>query len=676
MTARLAPAPTRLRLPAACLLLALASPVAAVDWTGAGGDANWSTGANWVGGVAPASANTTVVSFGAAGTMFPSFVDAPWTINRLDLLGPLPYALSGSTITFDGTAPQLNILGGAPTIANDLAFLVTTTLTNAIDFTLTGVPSGTVGLVKAGAGRLTLANPLIYSGTTTVTAGTLRVGNGVTGPGLLPSPVVDNAALEFDLGGGSVSIGGVSGTGTVTMLSGDVVNIGAPLTQAGATTVNAGTLFSTILNNAPLVIGAAGTVQTGDSTVGSLSGSGTLFTNLNAVTVGGDNTDTTFTGTLGGTGGLTKVGAGRLTLGILGIYSGATTVNGGTLRFGNGLVGPGIVSPPIIDNAALEFDLGAGSVSIGGVSGTGTVTMLSGDVVNIGAPLTQAGATTVNGGTLFSTILNNAPLVIGAAGTVQTGDSTVGSLSGPGTLFTNLNAVTVGGDGTSTTFSGTVNGAGGITKVGAGTLTLSNASTATGTATVNGGTLLLTGTWPGPVQVNAGGTLGGTGTASGPVTVAGGGTLSPGLSPGILNTGNFALGGVLLVEIQGTTLGTQYDNVNVTGTVNLGGGTLSLTGAYVPAPGDTFTIITNDGADAVTGTFAGLAEGATVTFNGVPLTITYAGGDGNDVVLTAAAPAAAAVPIPTLSQWVLALLALVVGAAGAARLARAGGVRR
>jgi len=50
--------------------------------------------------------------------------------------------------------------------------------------------------------------------------------------------------------------------------------------------------------------------------------------------------------------------------------------------------------------------------------------------------------------------------------------------------------------------------------------------------------------------------------------------------------------------------------------------------------GDKFTIIQNDGSDAVVGTFAGLAEGATITQGGVTFTISYKGGTGHDVVLT------------------------------------------
>ena len=51
--------------------------------------------------------------------------------------------------------------------------------------------------------------------------------------------------------------------------------------------------------------------------------------------------------------------------------------------------------------------------------------------------------------------------------------------------------LTTGGDGTSTTFSGVVSGAGSLVKTGAGTFTLTNANTYTGSTTVNAGTLAL-----------------------------------------------------------------------------------------------------------------------------------------------------------------------------------------
>ena len=62
---------------------------------------------------------------------------------------------------------------------------------------------------------------------------------------------------------------------------------------------------------------------------------------------------------------------------------------------------------------------------------------------------------------------------------------------------------------------------------------------------------------------------------------------------------------------------------------------MSLLGGFDPSVGTAFTIIANDGGDAVAGTFAGLAEGATFQSGAALFSISYAGGDGNDVVLTA-----------------------------------------
>jgi hypothetical protein len=77
----------------------------------------------------------------------------------------------------------------------------------------------------------------------------------------------------------------------------------------------------------------------------------------------------------------------------------------------------------------------------------------------------------------------------------------------------------------------------------------------------------------------------------------------------------------------------------VTGTVGLGNSTLSLTSSLVLPPAAMFRIISNDGVDPVVGTFAGLPEGATVTTaRGGVFTISYQGGDGNDVVLANLTP--------------------------------------
>jgi hypothetical protein len=137
-----------------------------------------------------------------------------------------------------------------------------------------------------------------------------------------------------------------------------------------------------------------------------------------------------------------------------------------------------------------------------------------------------------------------------------------------------------------------------------------------------------------------GGTLSGSGTA-GAVTVNSFGTLSPGDGPGILSVVGdltLTLGSTYLVDLNGAAAGTQYDQTDVAGAVILGNATLSLNLGFTPAAGDAFTIIKNDGTDVVIGTFNGLAEGLTFTAEEQTFTISYAGGTGNDVVLTSVIP--------------------------------------
>ena len=74
----------------------------------------------------------------------------------------------------------------------------------------------------------------------------------------------------------------------------------------------------------------------------------------------------------------------------------------------------------------------------------------------------------------------------------------------------------------------------------------------------------------------------------------------------------------------------------VTGTVDLDDAVLSLAlpEGFTPTVGQAFTILENDDADAIVGTFGGLPEGSTIRARGVTFGVSYAGGTGNDVVLT------------------------------------------
>ncbi len=126
-----------------------------------------------------------------------------------------------------------------------------------------------------------------------------------------------------------------------------------------------------------------------------------------------------------------------------------------------------------------------------------------------------------------------------------------------------------------------------------------------------------------------------------------GGTLAPGTSPGIANIDggyNLASPGTLEIELDGTTVDAEFDQVVVIGEVDLNadtgmGGMLDVIPGFAPNIGDSFLIIDNDLTDPIVGTFKDLPEGAMFdeTFDGdiFKFQITYIGGDGNDVVLTA-----------------------------------------
>ncbi|MEI8241692.1 MAG: autotransporter-associated beta strand repeat-containing protein [bacterium] len=224
----------------------------------------------------------------------------------------------------------------------------------------------------------------------------------------------------------------------------------------------------------------------------------------------------------------------------------------------------------------------------------------------------------------------------------------IGSLSGGGTLVLSNTVLTVGGDNSSTIWNGAINQfagtTGSVVKVGSGTLTMDGWTRHIGSTTVSNGTLVANTSLPGPVTVASGATLLSSGAFAGPLTNSG--VLSAGMTNtvGTLTAGGLTMlsGATFVVNVAGTN---SFDQVSVNGPVALGAGVCSLQVVlgYAPQAGDSFAIVLNDGADAVTGAFAGLIEGARVdcgAFNGKPYrcTISYAanGGDGgaNDVVLS------------------------------------------
>ena len=160
--------------------------------------------------------------------------------------------------------------------------------------------------------------------------------------------------------------------------------------------------------------------------------------------------------------------------------------------------------------------------------------------------------------------------------------------------------------------------------------------------TAGGMITILPGSYDENITLTNGNILNGSFTTTGLLSIAAGATLSPGNSPGLITVNGLTLssGAIFAAELDGTTAGSGYDQVAVNGSVDITNAQLDLSLNFLPQTGDSFTLIDNDQSDAITGTFAGLAEGDTlivtdsVSGEDVTLQITYTGGDGNDVVLS------------------------------------------
>ncbi|AWM36357.1 Extracellular serine protease precursor [Gemmata obscuriglobus] len=592
---------------------------------------------------------------------------------------------TGASLILDGADETIGSLTGGGTVS-----LGTSTLTagDGSDTTFSGTLTGSGNLIKTGTGTFTLSGTnSSYTGTVAVDAGTLSVSAGtnlgtgaltlggsatlqVTGATSIGNAVTLNGAATVDNATAVTLSGAITGAGGLTKTGAGQLTLSGTNTYLGGTTVSAGGLVvanDDALGSGALTLGGGTLIFDADRTVANAI---TLNAAVSTIVVP-PATTVTLSGVIsetGGARGINKFDGGALTLSGANTFTGPVALNGGTLTLAGGAAVADTVAVTVAGGATLA--LGA-TETIGSLAGSGAVSLGAFDLTTGG----NNGSTTLSGavsgtGTLFkngtgtftltgtnthtNTTVLNGTLSVATDANLGTGQIVLG----PGTTFqitgtTDIdNTIVIGGGGSATIdnalaveFSGGLSGPGGLTKTGAGELTLSNNSSYSGAIVVSAGTLLIDDNFSSAVQVAGGAVLGGTGDLLA-VSVAGGGTLAPGGTPGRLDlTGDLTLdpGAILAAEVVENTPGAPSDpndRVNVTGAVTLTGATLTVTTGFTPTAGNSYILINNDGADAVVGTFVGLPEGATFFADGVGFTISYVGNDGNDVVITTLPPVA------------------------------------
>ena len=469
---------------------------------------SWGTGGNWS-NTSPNQIGATAnlgSALTAAGTVT---LDGNKTVSGLTFDNANAYTVAagtGGTLTLQkntGSA-DLAVLSGSHSVTANIALgsSVNVDITSGGALAVSGVVSGAQSLTKRGAGVLTLTAANTYSTGTTLEAGTLEISH--TGAlGAAPVSVTGNTTLRagadalalantiaignaitatVDTQTHTFTIPGVisdtSSNGALTKTGNGTLVLGGANTYGGVTTVNAGILSvsnlqnggvasnigqastaaaNLVLNGATLLYNGAGSTSDRLFTIGTagatldasgiaalvLSGAGSLALAGSATartfTLAGANTDANSLSAILSNNGvgatsLAKTGVGKWVLAGANTFSGSTVISGGTLTLTNSLA---------LQNSALNYN------NQGGTLAFDTITAA-----------TFGGLTGAQDLALANT----------AAGAV---------------------ALTLGANNVAATYSGVLSGGGSLTKVGTNTFILGGVNTFTGAATINAGTLRL-----------------------------------------------------------------------------------------------------------------------------------------------------------------------------------------
>lgn len=534
------------------------------------------------------------------------------------------------------TTKQIELATPTIDIANPLTISQSAGATKSIVATTPSLSlpvfwSGPITLAKDGVIGAQNDGTALYIGSVNLAGKALKfIGDGdtyqldtgvISGAGTLDIDAVGDGNSFVDLRGSNTY------TGSTTVRSGSRVILehdNALGSTAGDTYVESGATISVSSDTTnlqiPENISISGSGQGGNYSGGaftnetnlsnqhnhSFSGTITLTGDTDIDLVGTVSAELSFDGEIKGTGNLTFNGSHSYDVLVLNhpnTFNGNITVNGGVLGASDNNVIPKDIT--VKDSPTAD----------GMLSLDGTTNAISDDAkISLDAS---------NGGVTLNI----------DAGTSET----IGSLEGSGQPNVNMtptSSLTINNStGSSTSNDVEFTGGGTITKVGTGTQTLTGDCSDNAQFNVNAGTLMTTSGFGAGTNCDAtinGGILKAAGEWSNITGTSG--TFATGNSPGTVSiTGDLSLssGMTFEQEIDGATAGTQYDQTVVTGNVALGNATLLIDPSYNPTAGTVFTIVKADGN--ITGTFAGLADGNSVTANGLTFRVNYTN---NAVTLT------------------------------------------
>jgi fibronectin-binding autotransporter adhesin len=489
-----------------------------------------------------------------AGTLSAGVNNALSNSTAVTVANSATYNLNNFTDTVGSIAGAGNITLGSGTLTSG---------GDGTSTTFSGVVSGTGNLAKSGAGTLVLSGANTYSGATTVSGGVLNIQN--------------NSALGTGAGGVTVA------SGATLALQGGITNNVETLTISGTGVGGIGALNNASgANNwqGAVNLGASASIVNSDTnllTIGDTSYTQAINLGANTLTFGGPG-DIWLNSQIGGTGGVTMTGSGTLTFyGLANSYTGATTVNNGTLVVDTYVGDPqqGIVGNLTIgdgsgaaSSAVVRFGQGATPNASDLISHTSAVSINTDGLLDLNNQDETIGSLSMTGGQVSTgnghLILNGD--VTGNASTSQAVINGYVNLNGANRNFT---IASQSASSTDMAVNAIVQN-GSLTKAGAGRLALTGANTYNGTTTVSAGVLNISN------SLALGGTGGGTVVNSGAALEIQGG-ISVGTEALTLNGTGVSNGGALR-NVSGNNSWAGNLALASASRVNADAGTLTLAG--------------------------------------------------------------------------------------------------